>query len=91
MADGDVVEYDADMNTKSTSTRAEPADLPRGERLPPRHDEVARRARALWEKYGKPVGRDEEIWLEAERELRGISFPTSGGTVRYQSTRTTRQ
>lgn len=69
--------YDARVNTKSTSIRAEPADILRGERLQPAHDAVARRARALWQKYGKPVGRDEEIWLEAERALRGtpVSAP----------------
>lgn len=37
-----------------------------------RHDDVARRARELWESYGKPAGRDEEIWLEAERETRRL-------------------
>ena len=38
------------------------------------HDEIAARARALWEQYGKPAGRDEMIWLEAERELLGLDF-----------------
>ena len=41
----------------------------------PSHEEIARRAKALWEHYGKPVGRDEEIWLEAEREARRIARP----------------
>lgn len=37
--------------------------------LPPTHDEIAGRARQLWSDYGQPSGRDEEIWLEAERQL----------------------
>lgn len=34
------------------------------------HDEISQKARELWENYGRPAGRDEEIWLEAERALR---------------------
>ncbi len=37
--------------------------------LRPSHDEIAGRARQLWSDYGQPSGRDEEIWLEAERQL----------------------
>jgi len=37
------------------------------------HEEISRYARELWEKYGRPVGRDEEIWLEAERTMRAPS------------------
>jgi len=35
--------------------------------------EVADRARALWEKAGQPGGRDEEFWFRAEKELRAES------------------
>jgi Protein of unknown function (DUF2934) len=28
------------------------------------------RARELWEQHGRPAGRDEEFWLQAESELR---------------------
>jgi hypothetical protein len=28
------------------------------------------RAHELWEQHGRPVGRDEEFWLQAEREVR---------------------
>lgn len=38
------------------------------------HEEIARRARGLWEQYGQPCGRDEQIWLEAERQLRGLDL-----------------
>lgn len=40
---------------------------------PPRqytHDEIAGRARTLWEKRGRPEGQDAEIWYAAEAELR---------------------
>jgi hypothetical protein len=33
---------------------------------------IAQRARQLWVAYGRPAGRDEQIWLEAERQLRGL-------------------
>ncbi len=33
--------------------------------------ETAKRAYALWESYGRPDGRDLEIWLEAERQFLG--------------------
>jgi hypothetical protein len=36
----------------------------------PSHEEISNRARALWEARGRPSGRDEEIWLTAEAELR---------------------
>jgi hypothetical protein len=35
---------------------------------PPRM-EVVRRAYELWEQAGKPEGRDQEFYLQAEREL----------------------
>lgn len=41
------------------------------------HAEIARRAKELWEQEGRPAGRDQEIWLEAERQLRGINATES--------------
>lgn len=35
------------------------------------HEAVSRQAEKLWERYGRPQGRDEEIWLEAERQVLG--------------------
>lgn len=35
----------------------------------PTHEQVALRAELLWKARGSPSGRDEEIWLEAERQL----------------------
>ena len=40
--------------------------------LPPviGHDQIAVRARQLWQEKGCPQGCDEQNWLDAERELR---------------------
>ena len=35
----------------------------------PTQEEVAQRARKIWQDYGCPSGRDTEIWFEAERQL----------------------
>lgn len=32
-------------------------------------DEIRKKAHELWEAAGKPQGRDEEFWFEAERQL----------------------
>lgn len=37
----------------------------------PLHDEIAARAYELWDRSGRPAGRDVEFWLEAERQLLG--------------------
>jgi Protein of unknown function (DUF2934) len=34
-----------------------------------RRHETRARAYALWEQAGRPSGRDEQFWLQAEREL----------------------
>jgi hypothetical protein len=34
-----------------------------------KHDEISRRAREIWEREGRPEGRDMEHWLQAEAEL----------------------
>ena len=36
----------------------------------PTHEEIAVRAYLIWEKTGKPHGREREFWLQAEAELR---------------------
>jgi hypothetical protein len=40
----------------------------------PTEQEIAHRARALWQERGQPTGQDTQIWLEAERQL---SAPTA--------------
>lgn len=34
------------------------------------HEQIAKRAQAIWEKKGRPCGQDEQNWLQAETELR---------------------
>jgi len=34
------------------------------------HDDIARHARQLWQDRGRPEGQDQELWLEAERQLK---------------------
>jgi hypothetical protein len=42
---------------------------------PPSHAEISARAQALWRQMGCPDSRDEEIWLEAERQLKRSPLP----------------
>ncbi|HZP58756.1 MAG TPA: DUF2934 domain-containing protein [Opitutaceae bacterium] len=35
----------------------------------PSPEEISQLARELWERSGRPSGRDTEIWLEAEQQL----------------------
>jgi hypothetical protein len=35
----------------------------------PAEERIRKRARKIWEENGRPTGRDQEFWLEAEREL----------------------
>lgn len=39
------------------------------------HDSIAERAYHLWERDGRPQGRDQTHWYDAERELRDASDP----------------
>ena len=34
------------------------------------HDQIADRARAIWEQRGRPQGEDDKIWREAEDQLK---------------------
>ena len=45
----------------------------------PREIEIVRRAYALWELAGKPEGKDQEFYHQAERELTGIAQPQEPG------------
>lgn len=48
----------------------------------PTHNEVARRAEDLWQTQGLPVGRDTDIWFEAERQLKaGRPGPRTDSTT----------
>lgn len=39
----------------------------------PTEDDIRTRAHQLWEIAGQPEGREQDFWLEAERELNGKS------------------
>jgi len=41
-------------------------------------ENISQRAKELWEGYGRPTGRDKEIWLEAERQLLGVDPSVEG-------------
>jgi hypothetical protein len=45
---------------------------------PPTQEDISRRAATLWTNYGRPEGRDQEIWLEAERQLLGVDKSVEG-------------
>jgi hypothetical protein len=45
----------------------------------PRGIEIVRRAYELWEKAGKPHGRDQEFYLQAERELTEAAAAAKAG------------
>jgi hypothetical protein len=34
------------------------------------HEQIALRAKAIWEKKGRPAGQDKQNWYQAEAELR---------------------
>jgi hypothetical protein len=36
----------------------------------PNEEKIRKRAWEIWEENNRPVGRDEEFWLQAEREFR---------------------
>jgi hypothetical protein len=38
------------------------------------YDKIARRAYQLWERAGKPCGKDKEHWLQAEVEIKREEF-----------------
>ena len=41
----------------------------------PNEDLIRKRAREIWEENNRPVGRDVEFWLQAERELQDAENP----------------
>jgi hypothetical protein len=50
------------------------------------HDQISQKAREIWEREGRPEGRDKEHWLQAEAELaqerrRTESRPSLGSEV----------
>ncbi len=72
------------MNRPANPPRS-PASPPADLRATSLHDEIASQAHILWEHYGHPSGRDESIWLEAERQVLGadrkVSRPPGAGSL----------
>ena len=52
---------------------------------------TAERAYLLWEKEGRPQGRDVELWLKAEAELASVSAPSLKRVARSGSRRSRRK
>jgi hypothetical protein len=56
------------MNKSTTSTNQ------------PNQDSIAYHAYLLWEKAGRPSGRDQELWFQAEAQLRSTSTTKPSAT-----------
>ncbi len=54
----------------------------------PSHEKVTQRAQKIWQAQGSPVGRDLEIWLEAERQLSAGSADVSSSSEAAENSRT---
>ncbi|QOZ69147.1 DUF2934 domain-containing protein [Bradyrhizobium arachidis] len=67
---------DAETVCRLQEFASEISDRLRALREACREEKIRRRAHALWEDAGRPIGRDLEFWLSAEREfLRGGNLP----------------
>jgi hypothetical protein len=53
--------------------------------LAPSHDVIATRAEALWRARGCPQGCDNELWLEAERQVSYLPDPEGEARCRIAS------
>ena len=49
------------------------------------HEDISKRAREIWEREGRPEGRDKEHWLQAETELREETLKTQNGSNHISS------
>lgn len=67
------------MKFQSAKRKATPSSVSSFTRETTR-EEITARAQAIWEQKGRPEGRDDEIWLEAEQQLR--SQPAGNGVLR---------
>jgi hypothetical protein len=55
--------------TTKAKKKAVPARAP-AKKAEPTEAQIRERARQIWLERGRPVGRDEQNWLDAERQLR---------------------
>ena len=59
-----------------------PATVADNRHTAPLHSDIAQCATELWIEYGRPEGRDVEIWLEAERRLLSATTHRKDAEVR---------
>jgi hypothetical protein len=70
---------------KKTAIRSSPSSTSSVDAiLASSHREIATRAETLWREKGCPQGCDNELWLEAERQLRHLPGPE--GEIRNRIT-----
>ena len=68
------------MKKKNATSLGSVSTASRAARTAPTREEITRRAESLWVQKGCPVDCDEQIWLEAERQLKaGTRTAQNGG------------
>jgi hypothetical protein len=91
---------DGTVKTKSSTGSSQPADpspaakaqiKKPGKVAPPSHKDIAAQAARIWREKGCPKGRDDEIWLEAERQLTGKATPPSHKDIAAQAVKIWRE
>ncbi len=73
MVEGEQIEKPAMTHSPVSQITAHPVTIPQDDPAPRAvisHQQIADRARAIWQRKGCPSGRDEENWREAETQLR---------------------
>ena len=67
--------------TRSRQTKTETAKSTGGQREEHRlQEQIKQRAYQLWEQEGRPHGREDAHWQQAEREIRGTQAGSGGRT-----------
>lgn len=50
-----------------------------------RHEQIRKRAHAIWEQEGRPHGREQEHWERAERELGPDAAPLAAASLKKKA------
>jgi hypothetical protein len=65
------MEFDKEKNTMAkTSNKTESSSSSATAMVSLTHDQIAERAKSIWQKKGCPSGQDQKIWHEAEAQLK---------------------
>jgi hypothetical protein len=72
------------ITERENQNLATPMDSSAQNKMQPAGHKIAVIAYSLWEKAGRPVGRDIEFWLEAERQINSAR-PDAARAALYQS------